>query len=631
MRTPVRASARVAISALSVCALSIGLAPSVTAEPIPPNPDIAAVTALGDLINDPATADLLQGLTGVKPDRIAAMRAAPTQTTAAQATAAVTSSPVDASVVSTTDTSATFGFTLPAGQVTRDGAVLQAFTALSEEWQISQLYWLTDPGAGYGPNPVSSYDEQLAGIELRAMLRENFTLTGATAETGRSQDELVVPAGSNSFEITVSSSRTKAELEDAIRSIIGDQPAEDGSDSVELLTDVIWSTRLALPEADAWTYGDRLGVQNPAFPLPPYPNGADELSATRTGTTADSTLTVTRADDTAFSGDRVLELDQMAGMFDLFLFQNAMLPPPLRGERAIQVSGATAVRDGFYLPEPGTDVVSARSTMSGPQDVDEARALYEDWVINTCEAELSDPIFEDPAAEGEVITWDSYFDSTASDFDEAEIDETDVAVLYTGPEYIDAVADYREMMFDEITVDVDLEEISEQSAAYWDAACGTSTDDPDDPELGTPATVAVDVPDAGTVGSPITLSATVTDADGQPVSGQDVTFTIVEEGGEPVEVAAFATAPSIATTGATTLTATTDDDGVAQVEFTPTTTGNLRVSASTGGADPVVSETDSTVTISPDADDGDDDDSDDDGGSPGGTGSLGSLFGSLGN
>lgn len=630
-------------SALSITALTLGLSAPAGAFPTTaPGSPQGVPTAVDELRESPIF-DMIPGVTADRFPPVAAPQAS-----AARMAAAITSSTPAVEEVARTETSATFRFTLPGGEVTRDDAVLQAYVPF-QGYRLSVLSWLTDPAAGFGADHSLPFDDQLVALQVADLIRENFTITGATPTSRGLLDHFTVPAGQNSFEITISSARDREQLRDALRAITGIQPEDDGLDPLDWQAEFLLETRLSLPETAAestWSYGERLFVMKSTGAATGYPNGANELSVIRTGTAFDSTLTISRADGTPFTGDRVLALGpehlatgglpMMGEIFEAFM---TLYPPPLRpGTLTTEVTGATHVREGYYQPDPSTATVTARTTGTGPTTLAEARTRYTEWVTETCGADLADPIPGFPEGEnGEVITWQKYIDEMGEEFFGPVGEAEPASLVYTATDYIDAVRDEREGQLEALFAlypGMDIEEIIAALGALsadWDAACGTTDGgDPDDGQA--PAELTLDVPASGVAGSPLTLSATVTDNEGNPLVDREVTFTISEDDAGTLQMAVAGARFAPAANGATTLTAMTDADGVARVEYTPTSSGTLRISASTGGAEPVTSESDSTITVSPapGGGDGDGDGGDDEDDAASGGGSLGSLFGSSG-
>lgn len=632
-----------ATSALSATALTVGLAAPASADPVNDLLDPKAVSTAAENLIAPELLDVIPGVSGDDAARAAAQQGSTPQT--GLASAAISPSTPVVEEVSRTQTSMSLRFTLPAGEVTRDDAVLQAYVPF-QNVRLSVLSWLTDPAADLGADHDLPYDDQFVGLRIADLVRENFTVTGATPTSQGLQDHFTVPAGQNSFEITISSARDREQLREALRAITGVQPQDDGLDPMDWQAEFILESRLSIPETSGettWHYGERLFVMKSMGAAAEYPNGANELSVTRTGTEFDSTLTVSRTDETPFTGDRVLSLGHehlafggipmMGEIFEAFM---SFYPPPLRpGTLTTEVTGATHVRDGYYLPDPSTATITARTTGTGPTTLPEARSRYTEWVTETCGADLADPIPGFPEGEnGEVITWQMYLDEMGEELFEPDGEAEPVSLVYTGTDYIDAVRDEREGQVEALFAlypGMEIEEIIAALGALsadWDAACGT-TDGGDPDEGQAPAELTLDVPSTGVAGSPLTLSATVTDDDGSPVPGQQVTFTISEDDAGTLQMAVAGARLAPTAEGATMLTATTDAEGIARVEYTPTTSGTLRVSASTAGARPVTSASDSSITITPAPGGGDGDGGDDDDDTSSGGGSLGSLFGSL--
>lgn len=622
-------------SALSITALTLGLAAPAGAAPVntPSRPE--GVSAALDELRESPIVDLVPAATADQLTRIAAQRAP-----ASRMAAATASSNVTAEELARTETSATFRFTLPEGEVTREGAVLQAYSIVGG-LRSSDLNFLTNPVGQDGVDHYASYAEQTAiGLAMVDLLRENFSITGATVVTGGVNDHLVIPAGRNSFEITVTSARTESELLSAIEAITGDSSWNHTAPAW------IIQSRLAFPEPELWTYGERVDVMPTLPTLAQFPNGANELTALIDSSPDDVTLSVKRQDENPFSGDRALRLDNsnlfgggLTGTGGDAFFELLMewTPPPLRlSNPTTVVTGATPVGDNFYRPNVGVSEVTATTTYDGPRTLEEAQAGFTTWVTETCDADMSDPIpgFSQ-GEEDEPMTWQEYLDTLG--YSDSEPFETSPP-LYTGPEYIGSalvsIADHNaafRLLFKESAGD---ENGMFANLFDWEAACGVSEgpgdgDDPGDTQ--TPASISVDVPSAGVAGQPITLSATVSDAAGKPVAGQDVTFTIDEKEAESGTLRAAALALDPAADNPTTLTAKTDSQGVATVQYTPSTSGTLHITASTGGTNPVATDAISLVTITPRPGDGDDDgDTGGGGGNQSGSGSLGSLFGSLG-
>lgn len=648
MSRPRRRLSVAATSALSITALSLGLAAPAGAAPATHLDDPAAVAAAAADLSGQRISDLVPGLIddviAQQPDQRLSARAADADT--ATLTPAVEEA-------DRTDKSVTFRFTLPKGEVTRDGAVLQAFSE-AIGFRVSLLSWLTDPAVDLGADHSDAYSHQLTSLRVADLVRENFTVSGATATTSGLQDHFAVPAGRNSFDITVTSARRQDELSGALQTITG-APAEES----EWMASYLFATRLELPSAGGelkWAYGEPLPLMR-AHAAPKYPNGANELIQDRTGNSYTSTTTVSRVDGARFSGDRVLRFQTGLDMLTDIPFygelaeilQNAAAPPLRVGPLTTEVVGATHLRDGFYLPDAGTDTVVARTVGTGPATETEARSRFTTWVTETCEADMTDVIPGVTPPEGQVaITWQEYLDSAVEAYD-AEDGSYGEPVIYTGSEYIDTVLVEQQKMFANlIAMFPELDGLSLEDfdgfvdsfraiVPNWDAACGTSDGGGDPGEGQTPTSVSLNVPSEGVAGTPLTLSARVTDSAGDPISGQQVTFIISESGAGTLRMAAAGDRVSATADGPTILTAITGADGVATVEYTPTGSGTLRVSASTGGTDPVTSESDSTITVTPAPGGGGDDDgpgdADGDDDAPAGSGSLGSLgslFGSLG-
>lgn len=647
MSRPLRRLSVAATSALSITALTFGLAAPAGAVPATQLDDPAAVAAAAADLSGRRISDLVPGLVddviAQQPDQRFSARAADADT--ATLTPAVEEA-------DRTDKSVTLRFTLPNGAVTRDGAVLQAFSE-AIGFRVSLLSWLTDPAVDLGADHSDAYSHQLTSLRVADLVRENFTVSGATATTSALQDHFAVPAGRNSFDITVTSARSQDELSGALQTITG-APAEES----EWMASYLFATRLELPSAGGefeWAYGEPLPLIR-THAAPKYPNGANELIQDRTGNSYASTTTVSRVDGAPFSGDRVLRFQTGLDMLTDIPFygelaeilQSAAAPPLRVGPLTTEVVGATHLRDGFYLPDAGVDTITARTVGTGPATNTEARARFTTWVTETCEADMSEAIPGITLSDGQAtITWQEYLDSAVEAYD-TEDGSYDESVLYTGPDFIDTVLVEQQKMFANLIAmfpeldglsSEDLDGLVDSIRAIvpdWDAACGTS-DDGVEPDQGqTPASVSLDVPSSAVAGNPLTLSARVTDSAGDPVSGQQVTFTVSESGAGTLRMAAAGDRVAITADGPTILTAITGADGVATVEYTPTGSGTLRVSASTGGANPVTSDSDSTITVTPAPGGGDDDgpgdaDGDDDApASSGSLGSLGSLFGSLG-
>lgn len=649
MTRSARSLSLAATSLLGIATLGIGLATPAMAAPSTTPSDESSIAAVSELLAETDLLDPTTGPTDEELERVAKRQAS----TAQFSTAAVRSVTPTAEEVSRTATSVTFRFTLPEGELTRDDAVLQAFSEVAG-FRVSQLSYLTDPSVGYGASAADGYDEQLAQIQLATLLRENFSVVGATPTSRVTRDHFTVPAGRNAFQISINSARTETQFRDELRAITGVQPTEEGFDPAEFATQLIFGTRMALPDESAtWTYGDRISVYRSIYPGQKFPNGSGELTATRTARAQfDATTTVRRADGQPFSGIRVLALDPYAiytaalpdyGGTNIVELVQLLYPSPLRvGAPTTVVTGASLVRDGFYLPDSGADTVTARTFYSGFSSIDEARDRYADWVTDTCEASLDDPIPGFTGGEGGApVTWQAYFDDMFDDDDAEDApgdeEQSTESPVYTGTQYIDAVYDDARDRADQVQdlfpgVDITSEEslaALTEMGAFWDEACGTADDGGDPGEGQFPAELTLDVPSTGVAGSPLTLAATVTDNQGNPVPGQQVTFTISEDGAGTLKMAATGARLAPAAKAVTTLTATSDSNGVSRVVYTPSTSGTLRVSASTGGAEPVTSETDSSITVTPAPGDGDGGDTDADEDASSGSGSLGSIFGSL--
>lgn len=643
MSRPLRRLSVAATSALSITALSIGLAAPAGAVPATQLDDPAAVAEAAADLSGRRISDLVPGLV----DDVIAQQ--PDQRLSARATDADTATLTPAvEEADRTDKSVTFRFTLPNGELTRDGAVLQAFT-MAFGYRISVLNWLTDPAIDLGPDHSDAYTDQLISLRIADLVRENFTVSGATATTSAMEDHFAVPAGRSSFDITVTSARSQDELSGALQAITG-APSDEG----DMMARILFDSRMTLPTVGGelqWAYGEPLPLMR-AHAAPKYPNGANELSLEQTGNMYDTTTVATRSDGVAFSGDRVLRFQTGLDMLTDIPFygelaeilQSAAAPPLRVGPLTTEVAGATHLRDGFYLPDAGTDTVVARTVGTGPATETEARSRFTTWVTETCEADMTEAIPGITPPEGQAaFTWQEYLDSAVEAYD-TEDGSYDEPVIYTGSEYIDTVlVEQQEMFTAVIAMFPELDGLSPEnleaaidtlraSLPDWEAACGTSDDGGDPGEGQTPTSVSLNVPSEGVAGTPLTLSARVTDSAGDPVSGQQVTFTVSESTGGTLRMAAAGARVAATADGPTVLTATTGTDGVATVEYTPTGSGTLRVSASTGGAAPVTSDSDSTITVTPAPGGGDDDGPGDDDGddAPAGSGSLGSLFGSLG-
>lgn len=631
-------------SALGITALTLGLTTPAVAAPTPSQNDPESITAaLDELKNTP----FFGMLPGAAVDQLT--RTPAPQARGARAATAANSVTPTVEEVDRTENSATFRFTLPAGEVTRDGAVLQAYWD-GGGFRYSELGYLTNPVGYDGVDRFWDYDGQVIGAQIANLLRENFSITGATAVTGGANDYLVIPAGHNSFEITVTSARTAAELGVEFAQLTGDE------DSAKANAAYVHETRLALPQTDVWAYGERFDLIADPVTTAQVPNGADELRATVTPSQSSPTLSIVRHDEQQFSGDRVLRITNATafgggsldlgtdGALDVLL---EWTPPPLRPvDMTTVVTGASAVGNDFYKPNPGVREVVVTTTHDGPRSVEEAESAFITWATETCGAEMTDPIPGVSVPEDSApITWQSYL-QLIHDTDGEAYDTQ--PPIYTGPEYVDAaltaVAD-RAAAFRYMAARLSENENSMFAGVIdWDAACGTSEgpgdggpgdgDDEEPGDAGKPATVTLQVPDAAEAGKLITLSATVLDDDGDPVVGQQVTFTI-EEGAPAVgTLRAAARTLDRAGDGQKTLTGTTDANGVATVTYTPGTSGTLRVTATTGGANPVSTGTPVSIPVTAAPGDGggntDDDDDDTGGGNQSGSGALGALLGSLG-
>ena len=271
---------------------------------------------------------------------------------------------------------------------------------------------------------------------------------------------------------------------------------------------------------------------------------------------------------------------------------------------------------------------------------------------------------------GEPVTWQQYLDNAVNGSELVEDVSEGGYVIYPDAEYSDVIASHLADSINMVFAGFggSLDDIEEALPALiaslpdWDTLCGVEWN-PSDDETGngddqpgggeqTPDRINIDVPEGAEVGKPVTLSATVLDADGNPVEGQEVTFTICEGDGSGERSGTLLAAVrhyDTVKSGQTVLTATTDANGIAKVQYTPKKSGNLQVSASTGGSNPI-SSTDETVPIVEETGNGNDGDGDGDGDNSGGNnnaggntgsgsgsgsgdglfGSLGSLFGSLG-
>lgn len=663
MSRPSRRLAAAATSALGITALTLGLSAPAGAAPITALDDPEAISAAADELLDSPITDLLPDAPGLAPEGAAASRLAGTLA----ADEGTPTSSVDVEEIDRTETSATFRFTLPPGETTREDAVLQAYS-FGLGYRISALTWWTDPAAGMGARHDEAYADQLVALQLADLVRSNFSVSGGVATSSAMQDHFTVPPGSNSFDITVTSLRTETELAEAIRAIISTTGGDP--DETEWMAGFLLESRLALPSSGGeliWHYGERTPVLNPAAGAFGYPNGLNELTVERTGTIYDSTTTITRSDGEGFSGDRLLGIQRQQEILgdvpvigEIADLMSGFYAPPLRpGEITTQVSGATHVRDGYYRPTLGVEQVEVRFTGTGPKTEAEARSRFTTWVTETCDAELTDTIAGLPDLEGEgPITWQEYLDAAVGVYDQADEGSSNDLVVYTDEAFIDTIrqemaeqmAALIEMLPVMIGVSPDLEDsadIWEAMLPDWDEACGTSTDDPgEDSEA--PANITVTAPEGGVAGEPLTLSATVLDKNGVPVVGQQVTFSITEDAAESAPVAGTLRAAALTLTaaadGPTVLTATTGADGVATVQYTPTRSGTLRVTASTGGDTPITSE-EAPIPVAPEETGGGAPGPGDGGGGPGpgdgggddgpgdgngGSGSLGSLFGSLG-
>lgn len=649
-------------SALGITALTLGLvapAGAAPADTVPTTP-LDDRQALAETIEELRASPLLAMIPGRTAEQLVPGLGAGPQSRGARMAATTASSftPVFEEV-GRTSTSATFRFTLPQGELTRDNAVLQAFT---EVWgyRASVLSWLTDPAVDMGADHTQTYADQLIGLRVADLVRENFSVSGATPTTAGMQDHFTVPAGQNSFDITFTSSRTKGELASAISEIV---PFEaDENDQLNWIVEYLFQTRMSLPETSNevhWTYGDRLLVMK-SVSSSSYPNGANELSIAASGNRFESTASVTRVDGQRFSGDRVISvydgqthLEGVPLFGDLAKLLSRAYPPPLQpGDLTPQVEGASPVRDGFYLPNPGVETITVRVSGTGPKTETEARSRFETWVTDTCQAEMTDLITNIPEGT-DPVTWQEMLDEMVEAIYSDESATDNATAIYTGPTYIDEVLAERENQFAAVLEMLGGLSAEDMQAAIdvviaalpdWDAMCG-ATDGPGDGEgpgdgddgpgdVQTPTSISVDVPSTGVAGEPISLSATVLDDAGSPVEGQQVTFTIDEQQAVPGTLRAATLNLDPAADGPTTLTATTDINGVATVTYTPSASGTLHVSASTGGTNPVSTEDISLVTVTPAPGGGDEDDDGDTAGGgnqsgSGSLGSLGSLFGSL--
>lgn len=636
MSTPLRRFSVAATSALSVTALTLGLTSAPAgAQPSGPTTGPDEIVATFDELRASPIFDLIPG---ASPDLLPNM--APRGPASKMTAATIGASNVTVTETSRSETSATYRFGLPPGEMTREGAVLQAFYETSG-LRASAIDYLTDPARNISIDHSAPYSDQLIELDVLALVRDNFTISGATAVSGELEDHLIIPAGLNEFEITVTSELTAAQLNQAIETAMGDNAWYDGA------VESIFHSVLNFPSSETWRYGEQVEVISGMPSTAMFPSGSSELVAQMSGTSGNADLIVQRNDGQTFDGDRVLKIDTLAAMgmegagtlgmwggekFTAFMLNT--VPPPIRPRNLnTVVTGATPIGNDFFKPDSGATAVVATTTSDGPGSEDEVRTAFTTWVTDTCDAEMTEAIPGYPVVEEEApATWQSYLDSIV--FAGPEPYEA-TPPLYTGLEYVDnviAASAYYDAYF-QLVIGTSAGQMF-ANIFDWDEACGAEwtpgDDEPGDEQV--PASISVNVPTGGVAGEPITLSATVTDADDNPISGRVVTFTINEDDSSAgTLVAAARTFAAPVAYSSTTLTATTGADGVATVHYTPKKSGTLHVSASTGGSDPVSSPV-SLIPVTPDSDDGDDDDDDDNtgGGNQSGSGSLGSLFGSLG-
>ena len=635
--------ARATVSTVSAVALGVGLAVPVAAAPGPAIPG-TDTTGLSRVLSDPA--NLTEELKERRLPTGAVLQA--------EASSAVE---ITATEIARTETSATYRFTLPEGQVTREGAVVQGYGD-AMGMRLSALTFVTNPAAGFGADHSAPYEQQLLDIQIAELISETFSINGATVHSAPMRPGLVVPAGQTSVDITVASSRTLAELVDAVVDITGEP-----MDEHQLLAwEQIFEGRLEMiPETSSeegitWRYGDPVwAIDRVGSAMQSFPNGGNELDMRVSGTALEITNVITRVDGAPFSGNRVvatqdrLLAESLFGGKSLHELLSIVYPEPLRfSNPSTTVSGATPVRNGFYRPDVGAETVTVTTTHTGPGSAAEARTAFETWATETCEVSMEDPIPGYRVDEAsEPMTWTQYIDEVADTFgQQPEDEEPPEQAIYTGEEYIDAALNAQSSMFDMAPLllllfgmspddldvdsfDFDMVTLFEQlKPVDWDEACGTTAGDPDPGDQQPPANLSITAPDSGTVGVPMELSATVTDANDNPVPGVEVTFSVTESG-TPTLAAATGAVRLFAGSGSTILTATTDSNGVARVQFTPSKTGSLSVKATTGGDVPIESDLDVPLSVTDSDSDSDSDDASSGSIGSGSLGSLGSLFGSL--
>ena len=150
---------------------------------------------------------------------------------------------------------------------------------------------------------------------------------------------------------------------------------------------------------------------------------------------------------------------------------------------------------------------------------------------------------------GEPVTWQQYLDNAVNGSELVEDVSEGGYVIYPDAEYSDVIASHLADSINMVFAGFggSLDDIEEALPALiaslpdWDTLCGVEWN-PSDDETGngddqpgggeqTPDRINIDVPEGAEVGKPVTLSATVLDADGNPVEGQEVTFTICEGDG----------------------------------------------------------------------------------------------------
>lgn len=397
-----------------------------------------------------------------------------------------------------TDTSVTLEVTLPPGVTTTRDGVLQAYTETGGR-RISRLSPLTDPAAGFGADHTNDYDTQYLELELPRILRDTFSVDGATPISWAGRDHLEVHEGQNSVEITFRSSLDAEQLAMELRWIsVGESDEER-----KLLADHLLESRLALPLDATWTYGDRLPVERSPRSLADYVNVAHELTESRTGTRLDSTLQLTHPDGTELNADRILTLEagdfrdlsvrELGGRTLREVFGQSFPPPLQHGKVRTEVTGARHERDGFYMPEPGATTVTARTTGSGPKTEAQARTLFTEWATDTCGAGMNTAIPGYPAAAGgPVMTWERYIDAVAPDFGRPDPDAA--ALIYTDIGALEVIRAETEENLAEFLDRLPRIDEAEVVAALgstlvdWDAACADAVaGGPGDPGQEPPA------------------------------------------------------------------------------------------------------------------------------------------------